>query len=315
MSENFLKGQITRSTGSWYNVRCQDGKIYHCRLKGQSKIKGYKATNPVVVGDIVYFYLEPGLQTGMIFQIEERKNYIIRRAAKLSKESHILAANIDKAFLIASVILPYTSTGFIDRFLVTAETYNIPATIVFNKLDLYDDKHLEILEKMSKVYKDIGYSFLCISALRGDNLDLLKNEIKDKLCLFAGHSGSGKSAIINAIEPNLNLKTVSISKIHQKGRHTTTFSEMFQLSDGGYIIDTPGIKEFALIDIKKEELFHFFPEMFRLLHKCKFYNCTHTSEPNCAVKQAVLNGEIADWRYKNYLSMLSGDDMAVKEWE
>ncbi len=315
MSQPIFKGQVTRSTGIWYLVKHNNGNVYNCRLKGQLKIKGYRATNPVVVGDFVDFSLEPKSDTGLILKIHERKNYIIRRSAKLSKESHIIAANIDRAFLIATLTSPRTSTGFIDRFLVTAAAYNIPATIVINKLDIYDNSHLEILKKMEYFYKKAGYSFLCVSALYGNNLDMLKNEMKNNICLFAGHSGSGKSAIINAIQPHLNLKTGEISQYHLKGKHTTTFSEMFPLNFGGYIIDSPGIKEFALIDIKKDELFHFFPEMFNLLHKCKFHNCTHTNEPNCAVKKAVADGEIAEWRYKNYISILSGDYMDIKDWK
>jgi len=308
-------GRVIKTTGSWYLVQDNSNVIQKCRLKGQLRIKGFRSTNPVVVGDNVMFFTEDNQQTGIIQEIEERKNYIIRRATKLSRESHIIAANIDRAFLIVTLLSPRTSTGFIDRFLVTASAYNIPVTIVVNKSDLYSEKHQEILSEMENVYNDAGYSFLCVSALNGNNIGMLKEQMKDKFCLFAGHSGSGKSALINAIQPGLNLKVGNISDVHMKGKHTTTFTEMFPLDFGGYIIDTPGIKELGLIDIKKDELFHFFPEMFRLLNKCRFYNCTHTGEPDCAVLDAVEKGYIAGWRYENYINMLAGNDMDFKNWE
>ncbi|HRS54208.1 MAG TPA: ribosome small subunit-dependent GTPase A [Bacteroidales bacterium] len=310
-----MKGKVIRSTGSWYLVKdITNNKIYNCKLKGQLKIKGFKATNPVVVGDDVDFIIDEKNNIGIIKNICPRKNYIIRRAAKLSKESHIIAANIDKAFLIATLILPKTSTGFIDRFLVTANAYNIPVVIVFNKIDIYTNSELEQLQVLESTYKNIGYNVINVSAINGYNFDLLINEMKNNICLFAGHSGTGKTTLLNKIEPTLNLKTRDISKTHLKGRHTTSFAEMFPLSFGGYIIDTPGIKEFGLINIKKEELTHFFPEMFQLLNKCKYYNCTHVNEPGCAVKQALEDGQIASWRYKNYIVMFSGEDIEEKEW-
>jgi len=310
-----LKGIIVKSTGSWHTVRTPDGKKYECKLKGQYRIKGLKATNPVAVGDNVEFSVSGNENVGLIDKIEPRKNYIIRKSKKLSKQVHIIAANIDMAYLVVTLARPRTSTGFIDRFLITAEAYHIPATLIFNKIDLYDDGLWQYHNELVKIYTGAGYRCVQVSALRGDNIADLRTMLAGKINLFSGHSGVGKSALINAIDPALNLKTGEISEIFLKGKHTTTFTEMICPQCGGYIIDTPGIKEFGLIDFKREDLTHYFPEFFRLLHQCKFYNCTHINEPDCAVKSALEKGEVSQSRYKNYLSIFHGEDIDEKEWE
>lgn len=310
-----MKGIIIKSTGSLHTVRTEEGKKYECKLKGQYRIKGLKATNPVTVGDHVEFFMPDKELLGTIDKIELRKNYIIRKSKKLSKQVHIIAANIDMAYLVVTLAKPRTSTGFIDRFLITAEAYHIPASLIFNKIDLHDEKLIRMHHEMKKVYTEAGYSCIDVSALRGDNLEELCSLLKGKINLFSGHSGVGKSALINAIDPTQKLKTGKISEIYSKGKHTTTFTEMICLKSGGYIIDTPGIKEFGLIDFKREDLTHFFPEFFKLLPQCKFYNCTHINEPDCAVKAALEKGSVSRSRYKNYLSIFFGEDIDGKEWE
>lgn len=310
-----MKGIVTRSTGSWYSVRAEDGTYVDCRLRGRIRLKGQKATNPVAVGDIVEFEVNEGEKNAVIVDIKERKNYIIRRSVNLSKVSHIIASNIDRAFVVICITSPRTSTGFIDRFLVTAEAYEIPATIIVNKIDIHSEIDNEILQLIRDIYEPIGYPVMEVSALRGDGIDELKNELKYKTSLFSGHSGVGKSALINALQPGLNVKTSGISDVHNKGKHTTTFAEMHELDFGGFIIDTPGIKEFGLIDFEKNELAMYFPEMLRTVEDCQFYNCTHVHEPKCAVKEAVEKGEISQERYVNYLNMLSGNDMQTQSWE
>jgi len=292
-----------------------EGEKYECKLKGQYRIKGLKATNPVTVGDHIEFYIPGNEQIGLIDKIEPRKNYIIRRSKKLSKQVHIIAANIDMAYLVVTLAQPRTSTGFIDRFLITAEAYHIPATLIFNKIDLYDEKLGQKHQELTAIYSDAGYPCMEVSALRGDNIGALRDRLAGKINLFSGHSGVGKSALINAIDPSLNLKTGEISEMFLKGKHTTTFTEMICLKSGGYIIDTPGIKEFGLIDFKREDLTHYFPEFFKLLRQCKFYNCTHITEPGCAVKEALTKGTVSLSRYKNYLSIFNGEDIDEKEWE
>lgn len=286
----------------------EKGQTFDCRLRGKFKMEGSRATNPVAVGDKVVVLPEPDQQTGIITQILERKNHIIRKSTNLSRKSQVIAANLDQAILIATLYVPRTSTGFIDRFLVNCEAYSVKACIVFNKIDLYEEAELELLEELISVYSPLGYECLKVSALKKSNLDAFSEMIKDKTSLLSGHSGVGKSTLINAIEPGLDLKTAQISLVHLKGKHTTTFAEMFPLTHGGFIVDTPGIKEFGLVDFEDWELSHYFPEMRKLFNQCKFDNCTHAHEPGCAVKEKVESGEISYGRYVNYLNILSGED-------
>lgn len=286
-------------------VRLPDGTCMECKLKGQFRLQDIKHTNPVAIGDRVIVEWQISDSHGLITEILKRNNYIIRKATKLSKLSHIIAANIDHAFLIVTLARPRTSNGFIDRFLVTAEGYHIPASLIFNKTDIYDKDLQAQSEFLSGIYEKAGYSTYQVSALTSHNVSLIRNLLQDRVSLFAGHSGAGKSALITAIEPGLNLRVGNISKTHLKGMHTTTFAEMFELSNGGFIIDTPGIKEFGLIDFEKSEIPRCFPEMDRLLNLCQYSNCTHLHEPGCAVKSALEKGEISSLRYNSYLSMLN----------
>ena len=303
-----MKGIVTKSTGSWYTVSNESGERLDCRLKGKFRIKGIKSTNPVAVGDVVNYEFEDKKDTGVIDKIFDRKNYIIRKSVNLSKQTHIIASNIDIAFLLVTINNPPTFTGFIDRFLATAEAYNIKAVLLFNKLDSYTDDELGQVAMLDAVYTDIGYKCIPISATKNINIDEVKALMKDKTTMFSGHSGVGKSTLINAIEPSLDLKTKEVSKQHNQGMHTTTFAEMFQLSFGGFIIDTPGIKGFGVVDFEKEQITDYFPEFFKLKSKCKFNNCLHINEPKCAVKEALENGEIAYSRYNSYLQMIEGDE-------
>jgi len=304
----YMEGLVTKSTGSWYQVKTPDGESYDCRIKGIFRIKGITTTNPIAVGDQVDFEMEPEQGTGVITNLHPRKNYIIRKSINLSKQAQVIAANLDQAFLIVTLASPRTSLGFIDRFLVTAEAYDIPASLVFNKLDLFSEEGLEILADYQKVYENIGYPCYEVSALEGTNIDQVASAIAGKVTLFSGHSGVGKSSLINVLLPDLKLRTTEISEWHDKGMHTTTFAEMFELPQGGYIIDTPGIRELGVIDIEKNELSHFFPEMRALLNQCRFNSCRHINEPGCAVIKAVENGEIELSRYESYLSIYHGND-------
>lgn len=301
------KGVVVRSTGSWYNVKVDDGSVIPCRLRGKFRVKGIKTTNPVAVGDVVFFEYDEDNKSGLICEIGERDNYIIRKATRLSKRSHIIAVNIDQLVVIATINHPRTSTGFIDRVLVTAEAYHIPAAIVFNKTDLYDDAEIEVLNRLVGLYKSLGYKCLSTSAKKASGIEAFSALLKDRVSLLSGHSGVGKSALINCVEPGLNIRTASLSVVHNKGRHTTTFAEMFELAIGGHIIDTPGLKEFGLVDFYKYEIAERFPEMRARMYDCQFANCTHTHEPNCAVKNAVEKGEIDKGRYKNYLEILKDE--------
>ncbi|MBW6496770.1 MAG: ribosome small subunit-dependent GTPase A [Bacteroidales bacterium] len=303
-----MKGIVTKSTGSWYTVMDEQGRRHECRLRGKFKMAGTKSTNPLAVGDKVELQTDPGQETATITAISDRRNYIIRKATNLSKQTHIIAANMDQAMVIATLAEPRTSTGFIDRFLVTCEAYSIPAVIVFNKSDLYDEESQEYIEQLTRMYRDVGYQTLIVSATQRQNLEAFEAMLRGKTTLLAGHSGVGKSTLINAIEPSLNLKVQTISQAHLKGRHTTTFAEMFQLSGGGFIIDTPGIKEFGLVDFEPWDLSHYFPEMRALFNQCRFDNCTHHNEPGCKVKEALEKGQISILRYSNYLNMLLGGD-------
>lgn len=303
-----MKGIVTKSTGSWYTVFKENGTRVDCRLKGKFRIQGIKSTNPVAVGDHVIFEYEQGKKTGVINEILDRKNYIIRKSVNLSKQTHIIAANIDTAFLLVTIDSPPTFTGFIDRFLATAEAYHIKTILLFNKLDAYTDIQLDKLAELDAIYTDIGYQCIPISATKNINIDEVKVLMKDKITMFSGHSGVGKSTLINAIEPSLNLKTAEISKQHKQGLHTTTFAEMFELSFGGFIIDTPGIKGFGVVDFEPAAITDYFPEFFKLKSKCKFNNCMHINEPKCAIKDAVEEGEIAASRYNSYIQMVEGDE-------
>lgn len=300
-------GLVLKTTGSHYRVKMPNGDIVDCTIRGKLRLKGVKTTNPVTVGDFVQVELSDK-NSGVITAVNDRKNYIIRKSTNLSRESHIIAANLDQAVLVVTIEFPETQLGFIDRYLVTAEAYSIPAVLVFNKVDLLNDTGIDKLNQYISIYEPIGYKCLVVSAQTGYNMSLFRDLIKGKTSLISGNSGVGKSTLVNTVEPNLNLRTNNISSAHLTGKHTTTFSEIFELSFGGYIIDTPGIKGFGLIDIEKEELYHFFPEIFKFASDCKYYNCTHIHEPGCAVIEAAKNGEINPSRYLNYLSIYEDDN-------
>ncbi|WP_282630065.1 ribosome small subunit-dependent GTPase A [Empedobacter sedimenti] len=298
-----MKGIVVKSTGSWYHLRTEDGTTFQARIRGKFRIANIKHTNPIAVGDEVDFEIDKD-EIAVITKIHERKNYIIRKSVNLSKKTHIIASNIDVAFLVVTLSNPKTSFGFIDRFLITAEAYHIPVVILYNKIDIYKEEELADLAFYKSIYNSIGYDSLEISAESGHNLDLVKEYMKDKVSLVSGHSGVGKSTLLNALNPELNLKTHEVSDFNSKGQHTTTFAQMYEWPFGGFIIDTPGIKEFGLVHIEKSDLQGYFPEILALKSECKFDNCIHVNEPKCAVKTAVENGEIADSRYDNYLTFL-----------
>jgi ribosome biogenesis GTPase len=302
-----MTGVIVKHTGSNYTVRSDNGELFLSTVRGKLRLKDMKTTNPIAVGDKVIFSVISG-NKGVITDVTPRKNYIIRRSTNLSRQAHILAANIDKVFLIVTLTQPETRYEFIDRFLVTAEAYKIPVWIVVNKIDLLTTGELQDeLEYFKYVYSSAGYTILEVSALKNINLDMIKAEIPNRISLFSGNSGVGKSAIMNSLSSDLKLKTGEISKAHNKGMHTTTFYEMFEI-DNGFVIDSPGIKGFGLIDIDKSEVYHFFPEIFKVSAGCKFGMCTHTHEPECAVKTAVESGEISESRYMSYLKIFEGND-------
>ena len=298
-----MRGLVIKNTGSWYQVKTDDGLFIECKIKGNFRLKGIRSTNPVAVGDRVQIILNQE-GTAFISEIEDRKNYIVRRSSNLSKQSHILAANLDQCMLVVTVNYPETSTIFIDRFLASAEAYRVPVKLIFNKVDVYNEDELHYPDSLINLYTNIGYPCFKISAKKGEGIDIIKEELKGRITLFSGHSGVGKSTLINAILPEQEVKTAEISAYHNKGMHTTTFSEMFAVADGGYIIDTPGIKGFGTFDMEEEEIGHYFPEIFKFSANCKYNNCTHRHEPGCAVRQAVEQHYISESRYTSYLNML-----------
>ncbi|MBP3943513.1 ribosome small subunit-dependent GTPase A [Sphingobacteriaceae bacterium WQ 2009] len=303
-----MRGLVTKSTGSWYQVLGADNARYDCRIKGKFRTHGIKTTNPIAVGDWVNFEVEPDQESAIITKLEPRRNYIIRKSVNLSKQTQIIGANLDQAFLVVTLASPPTSFGFIDRFLVTAEAYSIPATLIFNKLDLFSDEGLEVLRAYEHIYEQIGYPCYEVSALTGKNMDSLKELLKDKTTLISGHSGVGKSTLINSLIPEAALRTGDISDWSDKGKHTTTFAEMMDLPFGGKLIDTPGIRELGVVDIEKQELSHFFPEMRSKLNTCRFHNCVHINEPGCTIIEAVEAGEIEPSRYESYLSIYNNEN-------
>jgi len=301
------KGTVIKSTGSRFTVKLPNGRIVVCGIRGKFRIKGIRATNPVAVGDHVRFEWSDDKTTGIITSIEERINYIIRKSSKLSKEYQLLASNVDTAWLMISMILPRTLTPFIDRFLVSAEAYRIPVIILFNKTDLYGEKEMSEMENLWSVYTRIGYRCMKLSLQTKEGVEAVKSEMTGKVNIIAGNSGVGKSTLINVLDPTLRLKIGKISEYHQTGKHTTTFSEMFEIDPGIQIIDTPGIRGFGTIDIDRLELFHFFPEIFRASKHCRYHNCMHINEPDCSVKSEVESGKISESRYVNYLMMMEID--------
>lgn len=302
-----MKGLVIKNTGSWYTVQTDDGQVIECKIKGNFRLKGIRSTNPVAVGDHVEILINQE-NTAFITAIEDRKNYIIRKSPNLSKQSHILAANLDQVFLVVTVNYPQTSTTFIDRFLAGAEAYRVPVVLVFNKMDMLDAEELHYEQMMMTLYDTIGYQCFEVSASTGEGIDKIRPLLKDQVTLLSGNSGVGKSTLINLFLPGAHLKTAEISDAHNTGMHTTTFSEMLSLPEGGFVIDTPGIKGFGTFDIEKEELTSYFKEIFHFSKSCRFSNCTHTHEPGCAVRKAVEEHYIAESRYQSYLSMLEDKD-------
>ncbi len=308
------KGLVIKSTGSWYTVEDEStGEFYECKIKGNFRLKDIKSTNPVAVGDRVEFSVDERAETqkekvGLISSISERKNYIIRRSPNLSKQSHIIAANIDQAVLVVTLNYPVTTTTFIDRYLASAEAYRVPVLIVFNKIDRYNKLQLEELKSLQTLYEEIGYACLNTSAKKNIGIEELKKALQNKTNVINGHSGVGKSTLINLLEPGLNIKTNEISDYHKTGKHTTTYSALYKLNFGGYIIDTPGIKGFGMLEMESWEISHYFPEIFKISEKCQYNNCSHTHEPGCAVKVALQNNKIATSRFISYLGLMESDD-------
>ena len=302
------KGVVLKSTGSRYRILYGEGKINDCSIKGKLRIKEFRTTNPIAVGDNVLFEIEKKTDSGIITEVLDRKNWILRKASNLSKHSQIIAANIDQVFLMITIIMPETPVEFIDRFLITAEAYRVPAKIIINKTDLYGESELAKMEHLEALYKNIGYECLRLSLKEQTNLDVLIQLMKGKTSLISGNSGVGKTTLLNAFNPLLNLKTAEISDYHKQGKHITTFPEMHKMPFDGYVIDTPGIRGFGVVDMERNEIYHFFREIFIFSKECRFNNCLHLDEPGCAVRDAVEKGEIAYLRYKSYLNIMDGDN-------
>ena len=305
-----MTGIVYKSTGSWYTVKSSEGDFMECRIKGKFRIKGIKSTNPIAVGDVVDYEIDENsdARTGSIHNIHTRKNYIVRKSVNLSHQMHIIASNIDQVFLLVTINNPPTTFNFIDRFLVTSEAYGIETILVFNKIDTFDEETLNEQLYMQHIYQEIGYKCIRVSAIGLKGIEELKTIMIGKVSMFSGHSGVGKSTLVNAMEPSLHLKTKTISEASKQGQHTTTFAEMYDLSFDAKIIDTPGIKGFGIVDMEKEEISGFFPEFFKLKDQCKFNNCLHKEEPHCAIKKALEEGKISWTRYNSYLKILEGDD-------
>ncbi|MGY6562050.1 MAG: ribosome small subunit-dependent GTPase A [Luteibaculaceae bacterium] len=302
-----MEGLVTKSTGSWYRVLMPNGIELQCRIRGKIRLKGLRTTNPVAVGDLVLVHPENETE-GVITDIQPRKNYIIRRSTNLSKEAQVIAANVDMAYLFVTLALPETLQGFIDRFLVSAEAYRIPAALIFNKIDIYEPEAFEIIEYYEQLYQSLGYKTFRLSAINQEGLDEIKAELKDKISVFSGHSGTGKSTISNLLIPGLNARTGKLSTSHLTGKHTTTFAEMHTLPFGGYLVDTPGVRAFGVVDFEREHIAHYFPEFRALMDDCKFNNCLHLNEPGCAVKAALEEGYIDPSRYNTYLSLMNPEE-------
>ncbi len=302
-----MRGLVIKNTGSWYHVKTEDGQVIESKVKGNFRLKGIKSTNPVAVGDYVRIVVNQE-GTAFITEIEDRRNYIIRRSSNLSKQSHILAANLDQCMLVVTVKHPETSTIFIDRFLASAEAYRIPVKLIFNKIDLYNEDELHYLDAIINLYTQIGYPCFKVSALKDEGVEAIREDLQGKVTLFSGHSGVGKSTLINRIIPGITIKTGEISSYHKKGTHTTTFSEMHPVPGNGYIIDTPGIKGFGVFDMEEGEISHYFPEIFKFSANCRYNNCTHRHEPGCAVLEAVENHYISESRYTSYLNILEDEE-------
>ena len=302
------KGVVLKSTGSNYKVLNDEGNVIDCSVKGKLRIKELRTTNPIAVGDNVLFEFDKKNNSGIITEVLDRRNYILRKSSNLSKHSQIIAANIDQVFLMITIILPETPIEFIDRFLITAEAYRIPATIIINKTDLYGEEEIEKMEYLVSMYRKIGYECIPVSVKEKTGLETLKSLMKDKITLVSGNSGVGKTTLLNTFDPALNLKTDEISDYHKQGKHITTFPEMHRMPFGGFVIDTPGIRGFGVVDMERNEIYHFFREIFRISKDCKFNNCLHLDEPGCAVRSGVENGDIDFLRYRSYLNIMDGDD-------
>lgn len=304
-----IKGKVLKSTGKWYNVELEDETIVKCRIRGKMRLEGLRTTNPITVGDIVLLTDSTDEEGNRLIEdFEKRSNYIVRKSTNLSKQQQILAANVDQAYLIVTIHSPVTHIAFIDRFLVSAESFRIPTTLLFNKIDTYSEDDLEYVDALLDMYSRIGYPGYKISATNPDDVAFLRDQIKGKQVMISGHSGVGKSTLVNSLDPTLDLRTGKISEAHKQGKHTTTFAEMHKLSSGGYIIDTPGIRAFGIVDLDKAVMSHYFPEMRAIMSECKFNNCQHINEPKCAVKEAVENGNIDESRYQTYIQLMTEDE-------